>query len=62
MAHAVDLENVESWLDEDGCVRVGIGPWSTTKDVDQVILAVTKVAHEFTGLPGVGPEAHRHSH
>jgi hypothetical protein len=62
VARAVDLENVEAWLDERGRVRVGIGPWHTTKEVDQVILAVTKVVHEFTGLLGVDPEAHGHTH
>lgn len=62
VAHAINLENVEAWLGENGSVRVGIGPWHTTKDVDQVILAVTKVVHEFTGLLGVDAETHGRAH
>lgn len=53
VARAVDLENVESWLDEQGCVRVAIGPWFTTKDVDQAILAVTKSCKDSLGLLGL---------
>lgn len=49
VARAVDLENLEAWLD-DGKVCVGIGPWYTTKDVDQVVLCVTKVVHVMLGL------------
>ena len=62
LARAVDLENVEAWVDENGYLRVAIGPWYTTKDVDQVILSIIKVVHEYTGLLGVEPEAHGHSH
>jgi hypothetical protein len=50
ISKAIDLENVEAWCDEQGQVHVGIGPWYTTKDVDQVVLAVTKVVHVLLGL------------
>lgn len=50
IAHAIDLENVEAWFDSAGRVRVAIGPWYTTKDVDQVVLAITKVTHVLLGL------------
>jgi len=50
IAHAIDLENVEAWCDENKQVRVGIGPWYSTKDVDQTVLAITKVVHVKLGL------------
>lgn len=50
ISKAIDLENVESWCDKQGQVHVGIGPWYTTKDVDQVVLAITKVVHVLLGL------------
>ncbi len=50
ISKAIDLENVEAWCDEQGQVHVGIGPWYTTKDVDQVVLAITKVVHVLLGL------------
>lgn len=50
IARATDLENVEAWLGEDGRVYVGIGPWYSTKDVDQVVLSITKVVHVMLGL------------
>lgn len=50
IARAIDLENVEAWCDEQGRVRVAIGPWYSTKDIDQVVLAVTKVTHVLLGL------------
>ena len=50
IARAIDLENVEAWRDEDGRVHVGIGPWYSTKDVDQVVLSITKVVHVMLGL------------
>jgi hypothetical protein len=49
IAHAIDLENVEAWY-ANGQIHVAIGPWYTTKDVDQVVLAVTKVVHVLLGL------------
>jgi len=50
IARAVDMENVEAWCDENGQVCVGISPWLTTKDVDQVVLSITKVIHVRLGL------------
>lgn len=50
ISRAIDLENVEAWLGEDGRVYVGIGPWYSTKDVDQVVLSITKVVHVMLGL------------
>lgn len=62
-ARAIELENADAWLDEnDRQLRVGIGPWYSAKEVDQVILCVAKVVHEFTGLLDVDPTAHGHSH
>jgi hypothetical protein len=49
IAQAIDLENVEAWCAK-GQVHVAIGPWYTTKDVDQVVLSVTKVVHVMLGL------------
>jgi hypothetical protein len=49
IAEAIDLENVEAWC-VNGQVHVAIGPWYTTKDVDQVVLSVTKVIHVLLGL------------
>ncbi len=50
IARAVDMENVEAWCDENGRVCVGISPWCTTKEVDQVVLSITKVIHVRLGL------------
>lgn len=50
IANSIDVENVEAWCDERGQVHVAIGPWYTTKDVDQVVLSITKVAHVLLGL------------
>lgn len=49
IAIAIDLENVEAWC-ANGKVHVALGPWYTTKDVDQVVLSVTKVIHVMLGL------------
>lgn len=54
IAKAIDLENVEAWCDEKGQIHAGIGPWYTTKDVDQVVLAITKVVHVLLGLHAKG--------
>ncbi len=53
IARAVDVENVEAWCDSEGRVHVAIGPWYSTKDVDQVVLCVTKVVHVLLGLHAV---------
>lgn len=50
IAKAIDLENVEAWCDENHQVHVAIGPWFSTKDVDQVVLSVTKVIHVLLGM------------
>lgn len=50
IARAIDLENVEAWCDEHNQVHVAIGPWYSTKDVDQVVLSITKVVHVLLGL------------
>lgn len=55
IAQAIDVENVEAWC-ENGKVRVAIGPWYTTKDVDQVVLCVTKVVHVLLGLHAPPPK------
>lgn len=50
IAKAIDLENVEAWCDENNKVHVAIGPWYSTKDIDQVVLSVTKVVHILLGM------------
>lgn len=50
IARAIDMENVEAWVGEGSRVHVGIGPFYTTKDVDQVVLSVTKVIHVMLGM------------
>ena len=54
IAKAIDLENVEAWCDENKKVHVAIGPWYSTKDVDQVVLSVTKVVHVLLGMHAGG--------
>jgi hypothetical protein len=53
IARAVDLENVEAWCDEQKALHVAIGPWYSIKDVDQVVLSITKVVHVKLGLHAV---------
>lgn len=60
VAEAIDLENLEAWLDVEKRFHVGIAPWYSTKDVDQTVLCVIKVVSQFTGLLNVDPNAHRH--
>lgn len=50
IAQAIDLENVEAWCDDNRMVHVAIGPWYSIKDVDQVVLSITKVIHVKLGL------------
>ncbi len=50
IAQAIDLENIEAWLDEKGRVHIGISPWYSTKDVDQAVLSAVKVVHVLLGL------------
>ena len=60
IAEAVDVENLEAWLDEEKRFHIGIAPWYSTKDVDQTVLCVIKVVSQFTGLLGVDSNAHHH--
>lgn len=60
VARAVNLENLESWLDEENRFHVAIAPWYSTKDVDQTVLCVIKVVSRFTGLLYVDPNVHSH--
>lgn len=50
LARAIDAENLEAWCDDLKRIHVAIGPWYSTKDVDQVVLCVTKVLHVELGL------------
>ncbi len=50
IARAIDMENVEAWLDETGRARVGISPWFSAKDVDQTVLSTVKVIHVLVGI------------
>lgn len=59
IARAIDLENVEAWCDEHNQVHVAIGPWYSTKDVDQVVLSITKVVHVLLGLHASNLSAER---
>ncbi|MDQ3009514.1 MAG: hypothetical protein M3X11_02245 [Acidobacteriota bacterium] len=56
IAQAIDIENVEAWIGEGGQVHVAIGPWYSTKDVDQVVLTTTKVVHVLLGLHAPPPK------
>lgn len=57
IARAIDLENVEAWCDENRSVHAGIGPWYSIKDVDQVVLSITKVVHVKLGLHATSKKA-----
>ena len=50
IAQAIDLENVEAWLDAENKVHLAISPWYSTKDVDQTVLSAVKVIHVLLGL------------
>lgn len=50
VARAIDLENVEVWLDASKKVHVAINPWYSTKDVDQTVLCAIKVIHVLLGI------------
>lgn len=60
IAEAVELENLEAWLDDEKYFHVAIALWYSTKEVDQTVLCVIKVVSQFTGLLNVDPNAHRH--
>ncbi len=50
IARAIDLENIEAWCDEAGCVHVCLSPWFSTKDIDQTVLSAVKVIHVLLGI------------
>lgn len=50
IARAIDLENVEAWLDEQSRVHIAVNPWYSTKDVDQTVLSAVKVIHVMVGI------------
>lgn len=50
MARAIDLENIEAWMDEKGKVHIAVSPWFSTKDVDQAVLSAVKVVHVMLGM------------
>ena len=62
IAGAIDLENVEAWIDDAGAVHVGIHPFHGVKDTDQTVLAITKVLHVLYGLHAPDTEDHAHPH
>ncbi len=65
IARAIDLENIEAWCDAEGIVHVGIHPFHSVKDTDQVVLAITKVLHALYGLhapSGIDATPHAHPH
>jgi metal-dependent amidase/aminoacylase/carboxypeptidase family protein len=61
IAQAIDAENVEAWCDKRGQVHVAISPWYSTKDVDQVVLSITKVVHVKLGLHATGSLANENA-
>lgn len=50
IAHAIDAENIEAWLDENKQANIGISPWFSAKDVDQAVLSAVKVVHVLIGI------------
>ncbi len=56
IAQAIDHENIETWCDSEGKVNVGIGPWYSTKDVDQTVLSTVKVIHVLLGIHATDTE------
>ena len=50
IARAIDMENIEAWRDETERVHVCLGPWFSTKDVDQTVLSAVKVIHVLLGV------------
>lgn len=61
-AHAIDLENLEAWIDDKKRLHIAISPFYTTKDVDQTVLCIVKVVCEFTGLIDVKTTDFYHKH
>lgn len=63
-AEAINLENLEAWLDAERRLHIAISPFYTTKDVDQTVLCVVKVVCQFTGIIDVetDPRGFYHRH
>ena len=57
MAEAIDLENIEAWLDERNKVHIAVSPWYSTKDADQTVLSAVKVIHVMLGIHASDTEA-----
>ena len=57
IARAIDLENIEAWIDEQGKVHIAVSPWYSTKDVDQTVLSAVKVIHVTLGIHATDGEA-----
>lgn len=57
IARAIDLENIETWRDEQGKVHIAASPWYSTKDVDQTVLSAVKVIHVMLGIHASDSEA-----
>jgi len=57
VARAIDLENIEAWLDENNNVNIAVNPWYSTKDVDQTVLSAVKVIHVLLGIHASDAEA-----
>lgn len=57
IARAIDLENVEAWLDRQGKVHIAASPWYSTKDIDQTVLSAIKVIHVLLGLHAADADA-----
>jgi hypothetical protein len=64
VAKAVNLENLEAWLDGERRLHFAISPFYTTKDVDRTVLCLVKVVCQFTGLIDVdsNPDELYHRH
>jgi len=62
LVKAINLENLEAWCDDKKRVHIAISPFYTTKDVDQTVLCVVKVACQFTGLIDVDSKSFYHKH
>ena len=50
IAQAIDLENIEAWIDDENRVHIAVSPWYSTKDVDQTVLSAVKVIHVLLGI------------
>ena len=62
VARAVNLENLEAWLDDEKRFHIAKSPFYTMKDIDQTVLCVVKVVCQFTGLIGIDSNSFNHDH